>query len=105
MPVLPTIWASCASYDWTAASRRGFGRCDTRNSSRAPGARAVSLSRFLGRPVTAAAALAAMARDSQAGTPLAQGRRLANGELERHVEAALARWKSDKLKRARVSST
>lgn len=68
----------------------------------APEDAAASLSRFLGRPVTPAAARAALARDSQAGTPLARGCRLAKGELERPVEEAVALWNSDRLKRARA---
>ena len=62
---------------------------------------AENLSRFLGRVIPAGIATAALARDSQKGTPLAQGMRAANDRTDRFVDDALALWNSDKVRRAR----
>ncbi|HEV2650006.1 MAG TPA: hypothetical protein VGU69_02010 [Rhizomicrobium sp.] len=62
---------------------------------------AENLSRFLGRTIPAGIATAALARDSQEGTPLAQGVRATNDRTDRFVDDALALWNSDKVRRAR----
>jgi hypothetical protein len=63
---------------------------------------AESLSRFLGSAIPAGIATAALARDSQEGTPLARGARTANDRTDRFVDDALVLWNSDKVRRARA---
>jgi len=90
-----------ACYDWL---RRHSDVCLLRyeDLATAPGDVAAGLSRFLNRPVPQAAVVAALARDSQEGTPLARGRRAAQDDAGCQLEAALALWNSDRLKRTRA---
>jgi len=59
------------------------------------------LAAFLGREISAMAIDAAMKKDSQEGTPLAQGRRDETSDSERRLAQTLALWNSDKVKRMR----
>jgi hypothetical protein len=59
------------------------------------------LAAFLGREISATAIDAAMKKDSQEGTPLAQGRRDETPDSERRLAKTLALWNSDKVKRMR----
>jgi hypothetical protein len=66
-----------------------------------PRAACRDLAVFLGREISAAAIDAAMKKDSQEGTPLAQGRRDETPDSERRLAKTLALWNSDKVKRMR----
>lgn len=59
------------------------------------------LATFLGHEISATAIDAAMKKDSQEGTPLAQGRRDETHDSERRLAKTLALWNSDKVKRMR----
>jgi len=60
-----------------------------------------NLATFLGHDISADAIDAAMKKDSQEGTPLAQGRRDETPDSERRLAKTLALWNSDKVKRMR----
>lgn len=59
------------------------------------------LAMFLGCEIAATAIAAAMKKDSQEGSPLAQGRRGETPDSERRLAQTLALWNSDKVKRMR----
>ena len=62
-----------------------------------------ALGTFLGREISADAAKRALERDSQEGTPLEQGARLARADADEVLAATLALWRSDKLLRLRAA--
>lgn len=66
-----------------------------------PPAACQKLAQFLGREISSAAIDAAMKKDSQEGTPLAQGQRDETPDSERRLAKTLALWNSDKVKRMR----
>jgi len=66
-----------------------------------PQAACRKLATFLGHDISANAIDAAMKKDSQEGTPLAQGRRDETPDSERRLAKTLALWNSDKMKRMR----
>lgn len=66
-----------------------------------PNACCNDLGQFLRAEITPAALAAAMKKDSQKDTPLAQGRRGDTSGSEERLEKTLALWNSDKVKRMR----
>jgi len=60
------------------------------------------LAAFLGREIAPSAIAVAMKKDSQEGTPLAQGARDETPASERRLAKTLALWNSDKVKRMRA---
>jgi hypothetical protein len=66
-----------------------------------PNAACSALAEFLGCEIASGAIAAAMKKDSQEGTPLAQGKRDETPDSERRLAKTLALWNSDKVKRMR----
>jgi hypothetical protein len=66
-----------------------------------PNAACSALAEFLGCEIAPGAIAAAMKKDSQEGTPLAQGKRDETPDSERRLAKTLALWNSDKVKRMR----